>query len=133
MTSMTELTADRIAAVLIVEDEPLIRAMAADSFMDASYRVFEACDAADAMAILEAREDIGAVFTDIEMPGDMTGLDLAATVRGRWPEIAVLITSGRVFPGEGMLPAGADFIAKPYRQSEMVRRLAALMLPSQPE
>uniref|UniRef100_UPI0019537961 response regulator n=4 Tax=Pseudomonadota TaxID=1224 RepID=UPI0019537961 len=78
------------AAVLVVEDEPLVRTMAADILMDAGYRVFEACEAADALAILDGRDDIGAVFTDIEMPG-MTGLALAATVRDRWPSMPVLV------------------------------------------
>src|SRR3546814_10545679 len=57
------------AAVLIVEDGPLVRAFAADILMDAGYRVFEACEAADALTILEGRGDIGTVFTDIEMSG----------------------------------------------------------------
>lgn len=128
MATLSDMAADRAAAVLVVEDEPLIRAMAADSFMDAGYRVFEACHAADAMAILEGRDDIDAVFTDIEMPGDMNGLALAASIRGRWPAIAVLVTSGRVMPGGDSLPAGADFLPKPYRQTEMVRRIAAIMV-----
>src|SRR3546814_3746130 len=55
------------AAVLIVADGPLVRAFAADILMDAGYRVFEACEAADALTILEGRDDIGTVFTDIEM------------------------------------------------------------------
>src|SRR3546814_18698118 len=55
------------AAVLIVEDGPLVRAFAADILMDAGYRVFEACEAADAPTILEGRADIGTVFTDIAM------------------------------------------------------------------
>ncbi|WP_254908017.1 response regulator [Sphingobium sp. GW456-12-10-14-TSB1] len=80
------------AAVLVVEDEPLVRTMAADILMDAGYRVFEACEAADALAILDGRDDIGAVFTDIEMPGGMTGLALAAAVRDRWPSMPVLVT-----------------------------------------
>src|SRR3546814_18449458 len=57
------------AAVLIVEDGPLVRAFAADILMDAGYRVFEACEAADALTLLEGRADIGMVFTDIEMSG----------------------------------------------------------------
>jgi CheY-like chemotaxis protein len=113
-------------AVLVVEDEPLVRAMAAEIFMDAGFRVFEACEAADALTILEGRDDIRAVFTDIEMPG-MDGLALAATIRGRWPAIAVLITSGRVRPGHDALPIGAGFIAKPYLPTDVVDRLEMIM------
>lgn len=113
-------------AVLVVEDEPLVRAMAAEIFMDAGFRVFEACEACDALTILEGRDDIGAVFTDIEMPG-MDGLALAATIRGRWPAIAVLITSGRVRPGHDAVPTGAGFIAKPYLPTDVVDRLEMIM------
>lgn len=116
------------AAVLVVEDEPLVRTMAADILMDAGYRVFEACEAADALAILDGRDDIGAVFTDIEMPG-MTGLALAAAVRDRWPSMPVLVTSGRVRPGAGELPNGAAYIAKPYMPGELVATLGKILPP----
>ncbi|RIA46250.1 response regulator receiver domain-containing protein [Hephaestia caeni] len=115
-----------VAAVLVVEDEALVRAMAADILMDAGYRTFEASDAPDALAILEGRSDIGAVFTDIEMPG-MTGLALAATIRDRWPRVSVLITSGRLRPSAGEMPTGADFIAKPYRPDELVAALGSML------
>lgn len=132
MMALSEKSTKQAAAVLIVEDEPLVRAMAADSFMDAGYRVFEACDAADALTILEGRDDIAAVFTDIEMPG-MNGLDLAASIRGRWPAITVLITSGRVRPGAALLPVGADFIPKPYLPSDMIGKISALMASGRSE
>lgn len=118
-------TASHEAAVLVVEDEPLVRTFAADILMDAGYRVFEACEAVDALAILEGRDDIGAVFTDIEMPG-MTGLALASAIGERWPEIAILVTSGRIQPDPGTLPAGAAFIAKPYKADALIGRLAEL-------
>jgi len=128
MKALSEQAVEQAATVLVVEDEPLIRAMAAEFFMEASYHVLEACDAAAALSILEGRDDIGAVFTDIEMPGDMNGLALAATIRGRWPAIAVLITSGRARPGASVLPLGADFIPKPYLPTDMIAKIAALMV-----
>jgi two-component system, response regulator PdtaR len=128
MGTLPGAAADDGAAVLIVEDEPLVQAMAADIFMDAGYRVFEACHAADAMTLLEDRDDIGGVFTDIEMPGEMNGLALAATIQGRWPAIAVLITSGRFRPHESLLPEGSEFIPKPYLPSDVVERMEAIGL-----
>lgn len=119
-------TASHEAAVLVVEDEPLVRTFAADILMDAGNRVFEACEATDALAILEGRDDIGAVFTDIEMPG-MTGLALASAIGERWPEIAILVTSGRLRPDPGVLPAGAAFIAKPYKANALIDQLAELV------
>jgi len=127
MSALSDRASNQAAAVLIVEDEPLVRTIAADIVMDAGYRAFEACDAADAIAILEGRDDIAAVFTDIEMPGDMNGLDLAAAIRSRWPATALLITSGRVRPGGSMLPVGADFIPKPYHPDELISQLAGLL------
>src|SRR3546814_19604649 len=94
--------------------------------MDAGYRVFEACEAADALTILEGRDDIGTVFTDIEMSG-MTGLALAGVITEGWPEIAILVTSGRIQPDPGTLPAGAAFIATPYKADALIGHLAALV------
>ena len=103
-----------------------MRAFAADILMDAGYRVFEACEAADALTILEGRDDIGTVFTDIEMSG-MTGLALAGVITEGWPEIAILVTSGRIQPDPGTLPAGAAFIAKPYKADALIGQLAELV------
>src|SRR3546814_10447216 len=87
--------------------------------MDAGYRVFEAFEAADALTILEGRDDIGTVFTDIELSG-MTGLALAGVITEGWPELAILVTSGRLQPDPGTLPAGAAFIAKPYKADALL-------------
>jgi CheY-like chemotaxis protein len=63
--------------VLIVEDEFLLRLDAADFFGDAGFKVYEASNADEAIALLELHDDIRAVFTDINMPGSMDGLKLA--------------------------------------------------------
>lgn len=123
--ALSEETPDPV--VLVVEDEPLVRTFAADILMDAGYRVFEACDARDGLAILEGRGDIRAVLTDIEMPGDMDGLALAYVIHERWPGVAVLVTSGRVRPDPGALPAGAGFVAKPYLADDIVARVRMLI------
>ena len=113
--------------VLVVEDEPLVRMMAAEIFADAGYCVCEAGDALGALSILETRNDIRAVLTDIEMPGNMNGVALAAAIREQWPEIASLVSSGRVFPSEAALPQGVGFLAKPWRIDEVVNRVAELL------
>ena len=64
-------------AILIVEDEGLIRLSAAKMIADAGFEVIEAADADEAIRILESRTDIRVVFTDIQMPGSMDGLKLA--------------------------------------------------------
>ena len=98
--------------VLVVEDEALIRELVADELEVAGYTVVIANDADQAIAILEARQDIHLVFTDVNMPGSMDGLKLAAAVRDRWPPVHIIITSGKIRPLE--IPANALFIPKPY-------------------
>jgi len=115
------------ATVLVVEDEPLVRMMAVEIFKDAGYRVCEAADARGALAILQGRDDIGAVLTDIKMPGEMNGVGLAAVIREKWPGIAVLVTSGRMRPGEDILPYGIGFIGKPWRRDEIVGKMAGMV------
>ncbi|WP_426527924.1 response regulator [Bradyrhizobium sp. McL0615] len=82
--------------VLVVEDETLIRELVAEELEEAGYTVVIANDADQAIAILEARQDIRLVFTDINMPGSMNGLKLAAAVRDRWSPVHIIITSGKV-------------------------------------
>jgi CheY-like chemotaxis protein len=100
--------------VLVVEDELLLRIHAAEMVADAGFEVIEAANADEAIDILEARRDITVVFTDIQMPGSMDGLKLARAVRGRWPPIKIVATSGLVDVGEKDLPEGGRFLAKPY-------------------
>jgi CheY-like chemotaxis protein len=109
--------------VLIVEDEFLLRMNAAQMIGDAGFEVVEARDADEAIAILETRPDIRVVFTDIQMPGSMDGLKLARFVRGRWPPIQIVATSGFVKVGKDDLPEGSRFLPKPYRPEQIVATL----------
>src|SRR4051812_49232020 len=95
--------------VLVVEDEPLVRMFAVDFVQDAGFEVVEAADANQAVAILEARTDVGIVFTDVDMPGSMDGMKLARAVRDRWPPIEIIIVSGHKRPVDDDLPARAVF------------------------
>lgn len=118
-------------AVLVVEDEPLILMNAVDIMHDAGFNTYEATSADDAIAILEQRQDIRAVFTDIQIVGDPDGLRLAHLVRERWPPVGLLITSGRVMPASGELPAGGMFLAKPYAPAELLAALRAVVTANQ--
>src|SRR3981081_1951718 len=100
--------------VLIVEDEFLFRMDAVDMIAAAGFEVVEAGNADQAIEVLESRRDITVVFTDIQMPGSMDGLKLARAVRGRWPPIRIVATSGRLDVSETDLPEGGRFLAKPY-------------------
>ena len=116
-------SAPKRPVVLIVEDELLLRMDAADAIKSGGFEVVEAANADDAIEILEARADIAVVFTDIQMPGSMDGLKLARAVRGRWPPIKIVATSGLVDVGEKDLPEGGRFLPKPYH----ARQLAAVL------
>src|SRR5512146_1754672 len=102
-------------AVLIVEDQALIRMNAVQMVEDAGYLALQAPNANDAIAILKSRRDIGAVFTDLHMSGSRSGLRLAHAVRGRWPPIYLIVTSA--LPAEPDLPPDAHFVRKPYENA----------------
>lgn len=103
------------AIVLVVEDDALLRMLAVDFIEEAGFEVLEAENADLAVAILEARTDIRIVFTDIDMPGSMDGMKLAAAVRDRWPPIEIVIVSGHPRHLDIELPARAVFFSKPYK------------------
>src|SRR5580700_7186721 len=110
-------------AILIVEDEPLVRLCAVDAVAAAGFEVIEAASADEAIQILERRSDILAVFTEIQMPGSMDGLTLAYAVHMRWSPIRIIVTSGRELLAEDDLPEGGLFFAKPYDPTEICRAL----------
>ncbi|SHK20515.1 Response regulator receiver domain-containing protein [Bradyrhizobium lablabi] len=112
--------------VLIVEDEFLLRMHAADMITAAGFEVVQAANADEAIDILEARRDITVVFTDIQMPGSMDGLRLARAVRGRWPPIKIVATSGQSDLRETDLPEGGRFLQKPYGSMELAGLLREL-------
>jgi two-component system, response regulator PdtaR len=116
--------------VLIVEDELLVRMDAADIIRSSGFTVVEARNADEAILILEDRPDITLVFTDIQMPGSMDGLKLAVAIRGRWPPIKIIATSGLSNISEEHLPAGSRFLPKPYSARQIVGAVRDLVAAS---
>jgi CheY-like chemotaxis protein len=112
--------------ILVVEDEALIRMSAAQLLEDAGYTVLEAWNADVALQILKSRNDIRAVFTDIAMPGSLDGLKLAHAIRGRWPPIHLIVTSGLNAPTEAEFPSIARFIPKPYAPRHVLKAVSEL-------
>jgi DNA-binding response OmpR family regulator len=114
--------------IVVVEDESLIRMLAVETLLDAGFTVLEAEHAAAGLSHLEAQASrIAVLFTDINMPGDMNGLELAHHARTLWPWIAQLITSGRGTPALNTFPAGSRFVLKPYEIDNVVAHVRALM------
>ena len=112
--------------VLVVDDEAFIRIMLVDLLEEAGMTVVEAATADDAFQILEDAPGVRVVLTDIEMPGRMNGLDLACRTRERWPEINLLVMSGRTFQSRDALPTGVEFWSKPYSTDRLLSRVLSL-------
>ena len=77
-------------------------------------------DADEATEVLEEIRDIQLVITDIDMPGSMDGLRLAAAIRDRWPPIHLIVVTGLAPPKRSQLPSGSLFVPKPYGPNEIL-------------
>lgn len=128
-TEPTAAERDAMHTVLVVEDELMVRMPIAEFLRDCGYNVIEAGNAGEAIAAMDADEPVSLVFSDIRMPGQMDGFGLAEWFRSHYPNVPVLLTSGynggRSLSVGGM--PGVRFIEKPYSQSHVARRIAALL------
>ena len=115
--------------VLLVEDEPLVRMMNLDILSEAGFRVLDANDADEAFEILKRRPEVRAVLTDVDMPGSLNGFEFARLVHQGWPEVGIVVTSGKMHPNPGDLPRTATFIPKPFRPDTLVKQLEGVMRP----
>ena len=118
---MTDAAATPI--VLVVEDEMVLRMRAVDIVEDAGFVSVEAVSADEAIEVLESREDISLLFTDIQMPGSMDGLRLAHAVHSRWPHIKIVLVSGQIAVTDADKPEDSRFFPKPLEIKKMVREL----------
>ena len=100
--------------VLVVEDQVLVRMMAADALEDNGFRAWEAGDADEALKALAEHPSIGLLFTDIDMPGAMDGLELARRVLAERPHVELVVTSGACTLTDDDLPDHGTFLRKPY-------------------
>jgi len=113
--------------VLVVEDEPLIRVMAAAMFENDGFEVLEAATADEAIHVLEMRKDMALVFTDVEMPGNMDGLRLMSVIRERWPPVKLIVTSGRFRVTDNQFPSDVAFFSKPYDPGKILSQARVLL------
>lgn len=113
--------------VLVVEDESLICMNAIAMVEEAGFEAIAASDADEAIRILESRNDIRAVFTEVHMPGSMDGIMLARVVHNRWPPVALIVTSGQANVPESDLPIGGRFLPKPYAPGRIETALRQLI------
>ena len=113
--------------VLIVEDEMVLRMRAVDIVEDAGFVPIEAISADAAIQVLESRNDISLLFTDIQMPGSMDGLTLAHAVHSRWPHIKIILVSGQIAVSDADKPVDSRFFPKPLEIQQMILELQAMI------
>jgi CheY-like chemotaxis protein len=102
------------SVILVVDDEPSVRQVAASALRRAGYEVLEASGGDEALVILAERPDVRLVMLDCRMP-KMTGPELAKAILARWPAVRLVAASGD--PRSPDLPAEATFLRKPFRPS----------------
>ncbi|ALJ81554.1 response regulator [Ketogulonicigenium vulgare] len=102
------------AKVLVVEDDHQLRRVVTMVIERAGLSVLAVANADDAIVVLAGNDPVSVLFTDVDMPGSMNGIDLAHRVSCNHPTIRVIVASGRSSVDVAELPAGAEFFRKPY-------------------
>ncbi|MDZ7670130.1 MAG: ATP-binding protein [Gammaproteobacteria bacterium] len=111
-------------SVLLVEDDALVRRYASSQLAELGYRVSTAGSGPEALELLDAQSDVDLLFTDVIMPGGMSGREVAEEARRRRPGLRVLFTSGyaeNAIVHHGRLEPGMRLLGKPYHRSELAR------------
>ena len=116
----------RPSVVLVVENDPLVRALVVDVLEEAGFEVIEAPSADYAVLVLEKRADVRVVFTDVEMPGMLDGIQLARMIQHRHRQVGVIVGSGRERPRPGDIAPEIAFLAKPYAPAALVDAIRKL-------
>jgi PAS domain S-box-containing protein len=115
---------------LIVEDNAAVRQVAASTFHSLGFEVIEAASGDEAARVLEANGHVRLVFSDVRMPGELTGIDLARLIRSERPDIHVILTTGYVDSDKTI--EDIDLLYKPYRAADLAQKIQALMEAPQP-
>ncbi|NMF84990.1 ATP-binding protein [Nodosilinea sp. P-1105] len=116
--------------ILLVEDDDLVRRYGQEQLRMLGYRVITARDGAQALDIIHQRADIDLLFTDVIMPGGMSGRDLAEAAQLIRPSLKVLYTSGyaeNAIVHQGRLDPGVQLLTKPYRRAELAQKIRAVL------
>jgi CheY-like chemotaxis protein len=111
--------------VLVVDDQSDVLGVAVQLFSSLGYEVLSANNGKEALAILRRHPDVAILFSDIVMP-DMNGIELARRVRAELPRVKILLASGYAPPQDGG-DAPFELVHKPYRLSDIIRKLKALL------
>lgn len=114
--------------VALVEDEPVVRDVATLELEESGFAVIDFATADDALPYLRQNGgQLSAVVTDVQMPGQVDGLELVGLLRRWWPHLKVLVTSGGPLVNPSELPPTARFIAKPWRPADFALRVQEIV------
>ena len=117
---------DKANTVLVVEDEALVNHDIAEALRDDGFKALQAYNGEQALKLLETVDDIRVLFTDVNLPGGLNGVELARVVRVRWPQIEVLVTSAynrREIEALDVVAQLGRFVPKPYPTRAVTRRI----------
>jgi CheY-like chemotaxis protein len=129
-TEPTSPPASRGETILVVEDEPLVRAGSVETLRELNYRVLEAPEAATALRLLDANPDIMLLFTDVGLPGGMNGRQLADEARKRRPDLKVIFTTGyarNAIVHHGRLDPGVELVLKPFAFDNLAAKIRQML------
>ncbi len=116
--------------ILVVEDNPDVRKVVVTQLKMLGYRILEAETGEAALTVLKGEAGIDLVFSDMVMPGDITGARLATLARDLRPGVKVMLTSGFArgsVAGNEEIPQDVEFISKPYRRAELAEKLRSVL------
>ena len=116
-------------AVLVVEDDADVRSTVVSTLEALAFKVFSAQNVSEALSLLQTESKIALVFSDVNMPGAMNGIELGHIVRERWPDMQILLASG--YLREDQDANGFPLLQKPYRANELIEILRGLLSDAQ--
>lgn len=112
-------------AVLVVEDDADVRSTVVSTLEALAFKVVSAHDSSEALRLLQMEPTIALVFSDVNMPGAMNGIELGHTIRERWPQMPILLSSG--YLREDQDTNGFELLQKPYRTADLIETLRGLL------
>jgi CheY-like chemotaxis protein len=116
--------------VLVIDDEQAVRMLIVEVLQDAGYRVLQAHDGPSGLAILEAKEPVDLLITDVGLPGGMNGRQVADTARLARPRLKVLFVTGyaeKAVIGDSLLEPGMGVVTKPFTVDDLAGRVRDIL------
>ncbi|MEJ1095674.1 MULTISPECIES: response regulator [unclassified Pseudoxanthomonas] len=120
-------TTDRKLKILMVDDDENILEVVEETLRDLGFDVIAARHGTEALELLQQHDDIDVLFTDVAMPGNLSGVELARRARETHPQLMILLASGYASSSLPDLPTRCEFVSKPYRVTDLSRKIAEMM------